>query len=158
MSVSVRGANTLKLTFLSAKDVTEFGAIEEATPLLVPPGAKIIDTSARTGESGKGYYQWDFEYGAAVATAAVSRVTATCWAPCASERWASSEAGFKRASASFGVGADAVANAKEREPQAREGTAGRGGEAGRRVWGRETKPPGTLDYKGPLPILCSVED
>ena len=43
VSVSVRGANTLKLTFLSMKDVTEFGAIEEATPLFVPPGAKIID-------------------------------------------------------------------------------------------------------------------
>ena len=162
VSVSVRGANTLKLTFLSMKDVTEFGAIEEATPLFVPPGAKIIDATARTGESGKGYYQWDFEYGAArvLLTAAVEQ--GNCYllgATSSSERWASSEAGFRRASASFRVGADAAANAKEREPQAKEKEPPAGevrlddgsGDAKR-------KPPGTLDCKGPLPILCSVED
>ena len=129
MSVSVRGANTLKLTFLSMKDVTEFGAIEEATPLFVPPGAKIVSTNARTGESGKGYYQWDFEYGAArvLLTAAVEQ--GNCYllgATAASERWDASEAGFRRAAASFRVGADAVAggapavSAKEREPPAGE--------------------------------------
>ena len=163
VSVSVRGANTLKLTFLSMKDVTEFGAIEEATPLFVPPGAKIVSTNARTGESGKGYYQWDFEYGAArvLLTAAVEQ--GNCYllgATAASERWDASEAGFRRASASFRVGADAVVaggapavSAKEREePPAGEVRLDDGSGDARR------KPPGTLDCKGPLPILCSVED
>lgn len=161
VSVSVRGANTLKLTFLSMKDVTEFGAIEEATPLFVPPGAKIVSTNARTGESGKGYYQWDFEYGAArvLLTAAVEQ--GNCYllgAASASERWDASEAGFRRAAASFRVGADAVVagapavSAKEREPPAGEVRLDDGSGDARR------KPPGTLDCKGPLPILCSVED
>ena len=163
VSVSVRGANTLKLTFLSMKDVTEFGAIEEATPLFVPPGAKIVSTNARTGESGKGYYQWDFEYGAArvLLTAAVEQ--GNCYllgATAASERWDASEAGFRRASASFRVGADAVVaggapavSAKEREePPAGEVRLDDGSGDARR------KPPGTLDCRGPLPILCSVED
>lgn len=38
ISVSIRGANTLKLTFLQIKDVTEFGDVVEAAPLFVPPG------------------------------------------------------------------------------------------------------------------------
>ena len=160
VSVSVRGANTLKLTFLSMKDVTEFGAIDEATPLFVPPGANIIATTERTGESGKGYYQWDFEYGAArvLLTAAVEQ--GNCYllgATAASERWDASEAGFRRASASFRVGADAVAApaapaAKEREAPAGEVRLDDGSGDAKR------KPPGTLDCKGPLPILCSVED
>ena len=159
VSVSVRGANTLKLTFLSMKDVTEFGAIDEATPLFVPPGANIIATTERTGESGKGYYQWDFEYGAArvLLTAAVEQ--GNCYllgATAASERWDASEAGFRRASASFRVGADAVDRAasanKEREAPAGEVRLDDGSGDAKR------KPPGTLDCKGPLPILCSVED
>lgn len=38
ISVSIRGANTLKLTFLQIKDVTEFGDVVEAAPLFLPPG------------------------------------------------------------------------------------------------------------------------
>ena len=47
MSVSVRGANTLKLTFLQIKDVTEFGDVVEATNLFVPPGAELLSSSSR---------------------------------------------------------------------------------------------------------------
>ena len=78
-------------------------------------------------------------------------------ATAASERWDASEAGFRRASASFRVGADAVAApaapaAKEREAPAGEVRLDDGSGDAKR------KPPGTLDCKGPLPILCSVED
>ena len=48
ISVSVRGANTLKLTFLQIKDVTEFGDVVEAASLFVPPGAKLISSTSRT--------------------------------------------------------------------------------------------------------------
>ena len=48
ISVSIRGANTLKLTFLQIKDVTEFGDVVEAAPLFVPPGAKLISSTSRT--------------------------------------------------------------------------------------------------------------
>ena len=151
MSVSVRGANTLKLTFLSMKDVTEFGAIEEATPLFVPPGAKIIDATARTGESGKGYYQWDFEYGAArvLLTAAVEQ--GNCYllgATAASERWDASEAGFRRAAASFRVGRRRRRGRRASCVGQGEGTARRGGEAGRRVGGRETEAARHLGLQG----------
>jgi hypothetical protein len=51
ISVSIRGANTLKLTFLQIKDVTEFGDAAEAAPLFVPPGAKLVSSASRWGSA-----------------------------------------------------------------------------------------------------------
>jgi|AntAceMinimDraft_5_1070358.scaffolds.fasta_scaffold75617_1 hypothetical protein len=71
ISVSIRGANTLKLTFLQIKDVTEFGEVAEAAPLFLPPGSKLLSATARTepqlntaGDAiDKSYYTYDFEFG-----------------------------------------------------------------------------------------------
>ena len=68
VSVSVRGANTLKLTFLQIKDVTEFGDVNEAAPRFVPPGcARLVSATARVSPRGnppdnvdKSYYTYDF--------------------------------------------------------------------------------------------------
>ena len=52
VSVSIRGANTLKLTFLQIKDVTEFGDVNDAAPLFVPPGARLVSATARVSPRG----------------------------------------------------------------------------------------------------------
>jgi hypothetical protein len=76
------------------------------------------------------------------------------------ERWAGSEGGFERAAASFKVGPDAVPPKEASvtlgtNPKAAVNTPEVTLDDGARA---KQKPPGTLDCKGPLPILCSVED
>jgi hypothetical protein len=163
VSVSVRGANTLKLTFLAMKDMAEFGDVDEAAPLFVPPGATVLSSSSRVGETGKGYYTWNFEFGSArvLLTAAVEQGNCYLLGQTASvERWAGSEGGFERAAASFKVGPDAVPPKEASvtlgtNPKAAVNTPEVTLDDGARA---KQKPPGTLDCKGPLPILCSVED
>ena len=163
VSVSVRGANTLKLTFLAMKDMAEFGDVDEAAPLFVPPGATVLSSSSRVGETGKGYYTWTFEFGSArvLLTAAVEQGNCYLLGQTASvERWAGSEGGFERAAASFKVGPDAVPPKEASvtlgtNPKAAVNTPEVTLDDGARA---KQKPPGTLDCKGPLPILCSVED
>lgn len=163
VSVSVRGANTLKLTFLAMKDMAEFGDVDEAAPLFVPPGATVLSSSSRVGETGKGYYTWNFEFGSArvLLTAAVEQGNCYLLGQTASvERWAGSEGGFERAASSFKVGPDAVPPKEASvtlgtNPKAAVNTPEVTLDDGARA---KQKPPGTLDCKGPLPILCSVED
>ena len=161
VSVSVRGANTLKLTFLQIKDVREFGEAREAAPLFIPPGAKLLDASARieTSPSGveKGYYTYDFEYGegrvlltAAVELGNVYLLGATAGG---AEAWSRAESGFRRAAKSFKVGAEDNLN-KERAGAG----AGAGDENGAIELPGGTRAPGEdLNCRGPLPIFCSVE-
>ncbi len=52
IAVSIRGANTLKLTFLQIKDVTEFGEATEAAPLFIPPDAKLLNVTTRSAPAG----------------------------------------------------------------------------------------------------------
>ena len=157
VSVSVRGANTLKLTFLQIKDVTEFGDVREAAPLFVPREAKLLGASARAERVvapssdfvDKGYYAYDFEFGSArvLLTAAVEAGNVYLVGCTASkDAWAEAEPGFRRASASFRVGADA-SEKKTPGPAATEIDPPAGG----------ARPAETMNCRGPLPIFCSVD-
>ena len=159
ISVSLRGANTLKLTFLQIKDVTEFGDVREAAPLFVPSGATVRGATARTepvaGPSGesvdKAYYAYDFEFGSArvLLTAAVEAGNVYLVGCTASkEAWAEAEPGFRRASNSFRVGPEkASAEKKSPAPAAKEVDL----PAGR------ARPAEQMNCRGPLPIFCSVD-
>ena len=162
VSVSIRGANTLKLTFLQIKDVTEFGEVNEAAPLFVPPGANLISATARVSPAGqpggdnvdKSYYTYDFEYGAArvLLTVAVEQGNAYLLGCTASgDAWGRAEAGFRRAAASFRVGAEPN---KTEQTQA-EGAGAAAAEVNLPRNGG--KPAESMNCKGPLPIFCSVE-
>ena len=164
ISVSLRGANTLKLTFLQIKDVTEFGDVREAAPLFVPSGATVLGATARTesvpngpnGESvDKAYYAYDFEFGSArvLLTAAVEAGNVYLVGCTASkEAWAEAEPGFKRASNSFrvGPGPDKAISAEKKSPAP---------SAAKEVdlpAGR-ARPAEQMNCRGPLPIFCSVD-
>ncbi|KAL3538009.1 hypothetical protein ACH5RR_001375 [Cinchona calisaya] len=63
VSVVVRSSNQLKITFLEAKDITDFGSIKEAAKIFVPGGATLY--SARTikikeDEGFRTYYFYEF--------------------------------------------------------------------------------------------------
>ena len=146
VSVSIRGANTLKLTFLQIKDVREFGDVEAAAPLFVPPGATLVSADARSAPAvnpggddvDKGYFTYDFEFGAArvLLTAAVEQGNVYLLGCTASkERWGDAEAGFRRAARSFRVGGEPAAEAAAKAAAAAEGrrddaAAGKGGPPG----------------------------
>ena len=160
VSVSIRGANTLKLTFLQIKDVTEFGDVNEAAPLFVPPGARLVSATARVSPAGqpggdnvdKSYYTYDFEFGVArvLLTVAVEQGNAYLLGCTASgDAWERAEAGFRRAAASFRVGAEPnkVDQTRPDAGAAAEVTLPRNGGA----------PAESMNCKGPLPIFCSVE-
>lgn len=162
VSVSIRGANTLKLTFLQIKDVTEFGEVNEAAPLFVPPGANLISATARVSPAGqpggenvdKSYYTYDFEYGAArvLLTVAVEQGNAYLLGCTASgDAWGRAEAGFRRAATSFRVGAEPN---KTEQTQAEVAGAAAAEVNLPRNGG---KPAESMNCKGPLPIFCSVE-
>ena len=159
VSVSVRGANTLKLTFLQIKDVTEFGDVNEAAPLFVPPGARLLGATARVADSAtpsgdattKSYYAYDFEFGSArvLLTAAVDAGNVYLVGCTASnETWAEAEPGFRRASSSFRVGADAP---EKKSPAPEKAAAEVDLPAG------SARPAEQMNCRGPLPIFCSVD-
>ena len=160
VSVSIRGANTLKLTFLQIKDVTEFGDVNEAAPLFVPPGARLVSATARVSPAGqpggdnvdKSYYTYDFEFGVArvLLTVAVEQGNAYLLGCTASgDAWERAEAGFRRAAASFRVGA---------EPNKADQTRPDAGAAAEVTLPRNGGAPAeSMNCKGPLPIFCSVE-
>jgi len=171
ISVSIRGANTLKLTFLQIKDVTEFGEVAEAAPLFLPPGSKLLSATARTepqlntaGDAiDKSYYTYDFEFGyvrvlltAAVENGNVVLLGATARAAA----WADSESGFRRAAASFKVGAEPtpkpVAASPSTEEGAQAGAAG-GGATSVDITPKVKKPTEGMDCKLP-PIFCIRTD
>ncbi|XAR52560.1 hypothetical protein NMG60_11020701 [Bertholletia excelsa] len=63
VSVVIRPSNQLKITFLEAKDITDFGSLKEAAKIFVPGGATIY--SARTikikeDEDFRTYYFYEF--------------------------------------------------------------------------------------------------
>ncbi|KAI9185013.1 hypothetical protein LWI28_003401 [Acer negundo] len=63
VSVVIKPSNQLKLTFLEAKDITDFGSLREAAKIFVPGGATVY--SARTikikeEEGFKTYYFYEF--------------------------------------------------------------------------------------------------
>ncbi|XP_052191726.1 uncharacterized protein LOC127801012 isoform X2 [Diospyros lotus] len=63
VSVVVRPSNQLKITFLEAKDITDFGSLKEAAKIFVPGGANLY--SARTikikeDEGFRTYYFYEF--------------------------------------------------------------------------------------------------
>ena len=141
VSVSIRGANTLKLTFLQIKDVREFGDVEAAAPLFVPPGATLVSADARSAPAvnpggddvDKGYFTYDFEFGAArvLLTAAVEQGNVYLLGCTASkERWEDAEAGFRRAARSFRVGGARRESGGEKRRRRRRGRDGRRGEGG----------------------------
>ena len=155
ISVSVRGANTLKLTFLQIKDVTEFGDVDEAGSLFVPPGANLISAASRVA-SEKTYYAYDFEFGAArvLLTAAVEAGNVYLVGCTASkEAWTEAEPGFKRASSSFRVGAEATSSEKKIAASAAPAPA----VADVDLPAANGRPAETMNCKGPLPIFCSVD-
>ena len=155
ISVSVRGANTLKLTFLQIKDVTEFGDVDEAGSLFVPPGANLISATSRVA-SEKTYYAYDFEFGAArvLLTAAVEAGNVYLVGCTASkEAWTEAEPGFKRASSSFRVGAEATSSEKKIAASAAPAPA----VADVDLPAANGRPAETMNCKGPLPIFCSVD-
>jgi hypothetical protein len=152
VSVSIRGANTLKLTFLQIKDVREFGDVEAAAPLFVPPGATLVSADARSAPAAnpggddvdKGYFTYDFEFGAArvLLTAAVEQGNVYLLGCTASkERWGEAEAGFRRAARSFRVGGEpsAEAAAKAAAEGRRDDAAERGGRGGEEKTARGEK-------------------
>ena len=163
IAVSIRGANTLKLTFLQIKDVTEFGEVTEAAPLFIPPEAKLISASARTSLAGtpsgdninKGYYTYDFEFGNARVLLTASVESGNVYllgCTSSSDKWNDSSAGFKRAAASFRVGS---------EPKVVEVpsaiTSDSSDAKDVNLSNKNNKPAETMNCKGPLPIFCSVE-
>lgn len=168
ISVSIRGANTLKLTFLQIKDVTEFGDVKEAAPLFIPPGCNLISATSRVesqlngaGEPlNKAYYTYDFEYGAAriLLTAAVDGGNVVLLGATATkETWEAAESGFRRAAATFKVGPDAASTASKPAAAAQEAKAARGEEAVVPLTRPNTGPSEQMNCKGPLPFMCSVE-
>lgn len=63
LSVVIRSSNSLKITFLEAKDITDIGSLKEAAKLFVPGGATLY--SARTikvkeDEGFRPYYFYEF--------------------------------------------------------------------------------------------------
>ncbi|XP_044481697.1 uncharacterized protein LOC123208322 [Mangifera indica] len=63
LSVVIRPSNQLKITFLEAKDITDFGSLKEAAKIFVPGGSTVY--SARTikikeEEGFKTYYFYEF--------------------------------------------------------------------------------------------------
>ncbi|KAL5835588.1 hypothetical protein ACOSQ3_015146 [Xanthoceras sorbifolium] len=63
VSVVIRPSNQLKITFLEAKDITDFGSLKDAAKIFVPGGSTIY--SARTikikeEEGFKTYYFYEF--------------------------------------------------------------------------------------------------
>ena len=158
ISVSVRGANTLKLTFLQIKDVTEFGDVDEAASLFIPPGAKLLNAAERREDtSDKSYYAYDFEFGAArvLLTAAVEAGNVYLVGCTASkEAWTEAEPGFKRASSSFRVGAEATPSEKKIAAPA---PAAAAAVADVDLPVANGRPAETMNCKGPLPIFCSVD-
>lgn len=78
VSVGVRKAAELRPTFLQTNDVTQFGSLDEAASLLVPPGAHVT-TSADEEVDLRHYYSYGFEArngaaGCLTATARAGRV------------------------------------------------------------------------------------
>ena len=148
ISVSVRGANTLKLTFLQIRDMTEFGTLDESTKLFVPPGAVVLGKLQRSTPSATGdktYYSWDFTYAGqrVLLTAAVEKGNVYLLGGTATlDAWDGVDAVFRRASSSFRVGEPVEAAAAKESAAAAVATG----------------PREELKCKGPLPIFCSVED
>ncbi|XP_078436198.1 tagatose-6-phosphate ketose/aldose isomerase, putative (Mog1/PsbP/DUF1795-like photosystem II reaction center PsbP family protein) [Wolffia australiana] len=63
VSVVIRPSNQLKITFLEAKDVTDFGTLKEASKIFVPGGAKLYSARAikiKEDEGLRGYYFYEF--------------------------------------------------------------------------------------------------
>ncbi|KAL9450622.1 hypothetical protein AB3S75_012364 [Citrus x aurantiifolia] len=63
LSVVIRPSNQLKITFLEAQDITDFGTLKDAAKIFVPGGATLY--SARTikikeDEGFKSYYFYEF--------------------------------------------------------------------------------------------------
>lgn len=63
LSVVIRPSNQLKVTFLQAKDVTDFGSLKEAAKIFVPGGATIYSARSikvRGDEGFRTYYYYEF--------------------------------------------------------------------------------------------------
>jgi len=167
IAVSVRGANTLKLTFLQIKDITEFGEVAEVASLFVPPDAKVLSATSRKSLAGtpggevaeKGYYAYDFEFGNArvLLTAAVEAGNVYLLGCTSSkETWSEAEAGFKRASNSFRVGSEPKKEGVAEASGKMNAAAADGEVADVDVPNKEKTPAEVMNCKGPLPIFCSV--
>ena len=159
VSVSIRGANTLKLTFLQIKDVTEFGDVNEAHPLRptrretrlrhrsrLPRGA----TRRRQRRQVVLHLRLRFGVARVLLTVAVEQGNAYLLGCTASgDAWERAEAGFRaRRRRSGWVPNRTRWIRRGRTRAAAEGvTLPRNGGA----------PAESMNCKGPLPIFCSVE-
>ncbi|KAL3629936.1 hypothetical protein CASFOL_026248 [Castilleja foliolosa] len=63
LSVVVRPSNQLKITFLEAKDIADFGSLKEAAKIFVPVGASLYSARAikiKEEEGYRNYYFYEF--------------------------------------------------------------------------------------------------
>ncbi|GAQ79660.1 hypothetical protein KFL_000350160 [Klebsormidium nitens] len=54
ITVVIRDASTLRLSFLQTKDISDLGSLDKAAQLLLPPGAKILKSRVVTQEVDRG--------------------------------------------------------------------------------------------------------
>ncbi|CAM6099364.1 unnamed protein product [Calypogeia fissa] len=63
LSIVIKPASKLRLSFYETKDITDFGSIKEAAPNFVPPGARLVSAriiNSKASRVPRTYYMYEF--------------------------------------------------------------------------------------------------